>query len=125
MPEIENVFGNAMVDKETYTPVGFCLFYFEPGNVVSIHAHFGKYLRQYTPQIMAGMAPVCQKVVDAGITEFYAIADEDVQGSADLIKWLGGEKTDHRNMTPPVGFVYRIDVNNPKMKGWLKRRGKR
>lgn len=122
-PDLDRLLGNVMVDRRTYLPVGLAVLYFEASGVVSVHAAFGQYFRQYPKDILAGMAPVCQSAVTSGVKSLHAIADEDVPGSADLLVWLGGEKTGERSLEPPIGDVFEIKTDNPRMTAWLERRG--
>ncbi len=112
-----------MVDKNTYLPVGFAVCYYEPEGAVSVQASFGEYFRQYPKDIMAGMAPICRIVRDSGVDEMWAIADEEVEGSTDLIVWMGGEKTEHRRDEPPMGWWYRMPLRSDRMTKWLEKRG--
>lgn len=124
MPELHRCVGNALVDKANYWPIGFAVCYYEPCGTVSVHAHFGDYFRTYPKDILAGMAPVCQLVKDSGVAALHAVADEDISGSIDLVRWMGGEKTGERRLEPPIGDVYIMRFDNPQMTKWLERRGR-
>lgn len=119
MPELDLIVGNAMVEKATYMPVGFCVAYFEPCGTTSIQASFANYFRTWPKDIMQGMAPVIKRIFDAGVTELHAIADEEIEGAIDLVRWAGGEKTGDRSDAPPIGDVYRIDMNGKPMQRWM------
>ncbi len=122
-PEIDRLVGNALVDADSYLPVGFAVCYFEPEGAVSVQASFGNLFRTYPKDILAGMAPVCRIVRDSGVKELWAVADEDIEGSTDLIKWMDGERTEHRRDEPPCGWWYRMDLTSERMTKWLVKRG--
>ena len=91
LPTIEEIVGNAMVDRNTYQPLGVAICYFEPSGIISVYASFGEYFRRYPKDILASMAPTVKAVIASGAEYLYAIADEDIDGSIDLVRWMGGE----------------------------------
>ena len=123
MPPIEELYGNAMVDAETYIPLGFCAGWFQPNGVVQIQASFGEYFRQHPKDILAAMAPTFRQVREHGVRSVYAIADEEVKGSIDLIEWFDGKKTGHRSTEPPIGDEYEIDCYGPRISKVIEQRG--
>ncbi len=122
-PDLDEVVGNAMVDRETYQPVGVAIAWFEPTGIVSIQASFGGYFRQYPKDIMASMAPTVKAIIASGAEYLYAIADEDIEGSLELVRWMGGERTGDRSDEPPIGDVYQMDLNGPRIQAWVAKRG--
>lgn len=105
-PPIERVVGRTMVDRH-YRPMGFCLADFEPSGVVTIHAHFGKWLRIYPSNILRGMKVTLDALRRAGVRDVYAVADTAVEGSDKLIRWFRGEPT---GQVVELGPVYHIDL---------------
>ena len=122
-PDLERLVGNALVDKKNYLPLGFAVCYYEPSGAVSVQASFGQYFRQWPKDILAGMAPICRIVRDSGVDELWAVADQDIEGSEQLIEWMQGERTEHRREEPPCGYWYRMDLKSERMKKWLEKRG--
>lgn len=122
-PSMDRVFGRTMVDKN-FLPLGMALIYFptDEQSKAECHAHFSGWFRRYPKEILDGMRPICRKARDAGVKELYAIADEAIEGSIDLVRWFDGEKTGERNLEPPVGDIYRLDLYSPKFKKWLDQR---
>lgn len=100
-----------MVD-ENFLPLGVVLVHFEPCGINKLHAHFGKWLRIYPKDILRGMAEVCNRLRQHEVYILHAIADEAVDGSDYLLKWLGAEPTGGRD---PVGPLYRLDLRKYKI----------
>lgn len=111
VPTIDEVVGRTMVD-DRYLPLGVCIVHFEPCGTNTVHAHFGKWLRIYPKDILRGMSHVTNWLRQHDIFILHAIADEAVDGSDTLLKWLSGEPTGHRN---EIGPIYRIDLHNCKI----------
>lgn len=109
-PEFDRIFGAAFVNAE-FIPLGFCLAYFED-ECVSIHAHFGKWLRVYPKEILRHMSKFCDTLRERGHSIVYAVADESVKGSDTLLQWLGAEKTDKRG---EFGWIYELDLRKAKI----------
>lgn len=105
------MFGAAMVDRH-FIPLGMWLAYFEDDGTVSVHAYFGKWLRQYPKDILRHVSKFTARLREMGHNIVYAIADESVPGSDTLIEWFKGEKTGDRH---EYGPVYRIDLRKAKI----------
>ena len=110
-PEFDRIFGAAMVDRN-FIPVGFALSYFENDGTVSIHAHFGQWLRAYPKDILRHMAKFTATLRDQGNAIIYAIADESIPGSDTLIHWFRGRDTGRRH---EFGPIYEIDLRTSKI----------
>lgn len=100
-PAIDSIKGNTMVDRY-FMPLGFMFAYFEPEGVVSVHAHFGKWLRIYPKDILRSVKGVMDELRAMGVTKVYTFADETVEGSRTLVDWFGGVDTGQRNEFGPV-----------------------
>jgi hypothetical protein len=111
VPKLEEVIGRAMVD-ENYLPLGVVLVHFEPSGLNVLHAHFGKWLRVYPKDILRGMSEVSSWLRKNEIFILHAIADQSVEGSDYLLKWLGAEPTGHQG---DVGPWYRLDLRQCKV----------
>ena len=122
-PEVERLVGNALVDKKTYYPVGFAVCYYEPSGAVSVQATFKNLFRQFPKDILAGMAPTVRIVRDSGVKEMWAVADSSIEGSTDLIRWMGGVKTEHKRDEEPFGYWYTMQLDNDRITKWLEKRG--
>lgn len=96
-----------MVDRE-FLPIGFCFAWFEPTGSVSVHAHFGKWLRIFPKDILRGMKVTIDQLRAAGVKEVYTMADENIDGSATLIRWFKGEPTGDRG---EFGPIFRVDLS--------------
>lgn len=120
-PEMDRVFGRTLVNRN-YLPLGMALLYFAPEGHTEVHAHFGKWFRKYPKQVLDGMRPICRKAVKAGVKHAFAIADEAIDGSIDLVRWFEGEKTGERTVLPPVGDIYKLDFTKPRFQRWLAQR---
>ena len=106
-PPLAECEGRAMVD-DRYLPLGVALIHHEPNGVHTAHAHFGVWLKVYPKDILRSMSDMCDGLRSRGITILHAAADESIEGSDTLVKWLRGEKLDVRHETGPI---YRIDLN--------------
>jgi len=104
-PDFEAIFGAAMVDRN-FIPVGFALAYFEDDGAVSIHAHFGQYLKRYPKDVLRHMQKFIHTLRDNGHPIAYAIADESIEGSETLIRWFKGTPTGKRH---EFGEIYELD----------------
>jgi hypothetical protein len=111
VPSIDEVIGRAMVD-ERCLPLGVVLVHFEAGGINKLHAHFGRWLRIYPKDILRGMAQVADQLREHEVFILHAIADEAVEGSDYLLKWLGAEPTGQRD---PIGPMYRLDLRRCKI----------
>lgn len=109
-PDFERIFGAALVNRN-FIPLGVALAYFED-ECVSIHAHFGKWLRVYPKDILRHMHKFCDALRAQGHTIVYAVADESIDGSDKLLEWLNAKKTDKKH---EFGFVYEIDLTKAKI----------
>lgn len=105
-PPIHQIHGNTMVDRD-FLPLGFCFVWFEPSGVVSVHAHFGKWLRVFPKDILRGMKVTFEELRAMGVKELVAIADESIDGSVTLVKWFKGVATGQRG---EFGEIYTIDL---------------
>ncbi len=105
-PPHSEILGNTMVDRE-FLPVGFCFAWFEPTGSVSVHAHFGKWLRIFPKDILRGMKVTIDQLRAVGVKEVYTMADESIDGSATLIRWFKGEPTGDRG---EFGPIFRVDL---------------
>ena len=110
-PKLDKVYGAAMVNRN-FIPLGVCLAYFEEDGTVSIHAHFGKWLRKFPKDVLRHMHGFCRDLREMGHPIVYAIADESVDGSRTLIEWFRGEPTGARH---DFGPIYRIDLRKAKI----------
>lgn len=110
-PEFDRVFGAALVDKY-FVPLGLMLAYFEDDGTISVHAHFGKWLKQYPKDILRHVQKFMNVLRDQGHYIVYAIADESVEGSDVLIRWFNGEDTGKKH---EFGAVYKIDLRNTRI----------
>lgn len=120
-PDLSRVFGRTLVDRN-FIPLGMCLIYFAADGTHEIHAHYGSWFRKFPKQILDGMRPICRKARDAGIRYVYAIADEAIPGSVDLVRYFEGENTGARSEHPPIGDVYKLDFHGHKFTQWLNQR---
>jgi hypothetical protein len=107
-PPWDRCLGNTMVD-ENYMPKGFCLAWLRENGTVTAHAYFGEWLKIYPKDILKGMKPVMDRIREAGVKEIWAVADENVEGSDTLTKWLRAEKTEQ--FVPGQGYYWRIDMD--------------
>lgn len=112
IPPVEECFGRAMVDR-WFIPVGFCMAWVRPGKPVTVHGHFGEWLKQYPKDILRGIKPVMDRLRANGITEVWALADERIQGSDTLCKWFGGVPSGQ--YVPGDGEYWRIDLTKSKI----------
>lgn len=106
-PEFGECHGNTMVDED-YFPRGFCLAWFRHNGTVTIHAYFGEYLRTFPKDILRGMKPTMNELREMGVTDVYAVADERVPGSEQLVRWFRGVPTDQ--WVDGQGRYWRIDL---------------
>ena len=111
VPTIDQVVGKAMVD-ENYLPLGVVLVHFEESGRNMLMAHFGKWLKVYPKDIPRGMHEVCDWLREREIFELHASADERVDGSDYLLKWLGAEPTGQRETEGPL---YRLGLRKCKI----------
>ena len=110
-PDMASIFGAAMVNTN-FIPVAMALAYFEDDGTVSIHAHFGKWLKRFPKDILRHMSRFCRTLRDMGHPIVYAIADESIEGSDTLIRWFKGRSTGQRH---EFGMVYEIDLRKAKI----------
>lgn len=106
---IEDCIGRTMVDR-SLMPLGFCLLWFREEGTVTIHAHFGKWLRVFPKDIIRGMKETADEARELGVRDTYMIADENVPDSDKLCAWVGGTKTDQ--YIPGHGFYWKLDLVN-------------
>ena len=113
VPDFSRVIGRTMVD-ENFLPLGMALAYFEPGpdGVVSINAHFGKWLRVYPKDILRGLHETIEELRDLGVKDVYAYADRNIKGSDTLLHWLGAEKTEK---STELGPIYKLELARSKI----------
>ena len=84
----------------------------ENHQITTLHAHFGKWLRTYPKDILRGMSEVCNWLREHEVYILHAIADEGIDGSDTLLKWLGAKPTGHIG---DVGPWYRLDLRECKI----------
>ena len=111
LPRIEDVLGRAMVDR-AFIPIGACMLWFEPDGIVSLHAHFGDYLKTWPKDILRALRETADEARAIGVTDTYAYADREIAGSDKLLRWLGAEPTGHEN---EIGPIYRLDLRQSKI----------
>ena len=104
-PPVADVEGLTMVDRD-FIPLGFALFYFEE-NCISAHAYFGRWLRTYPKDILRAIGGFFQTQRERGVTNVLAIADESIEGSTTLIRWMRGTPINRRH---EFGEIYEIDL---------------
>lgn len=109
-PDFERIFGAAMVNRN-FIPLGVALAYFED-DCISLHAHFGKWLRVYPKEILRHMSKFLDALRAQGHTTAYAVADESIEGSDKLLQWLNAEKTEKMH---EFGPVYVVDLTKAKI----------
>lgn len=105
----EEVIGRTMVDR-SLIPLGFCLAWFRPEGTVTIHAHFGKWLRIFPTNIIRAMKETADDVRDCGVKEVWMIADQRIEGSTKLCEWVGAEKSDQ--YVEGQGWYWKLDLAN-------------
>jgi hypothetical protein len=110
-PPYEEVEGRAMVD-DRYLPLGVLLVHFEPCGINTLHGHFHTWLKVYPKDILRSVSQVCDSLRSRGITILHASADERIEGSETLVKWLNAEPTGQRNETGPI---WKIDLTKTKI----------
>jgi hypothetical protein len=110
-PPLEEIHGNTMVDRH-FMPLGFCFAWFEPSGTVSLHAHFGKWLRQFPKDVLRGMHGTANELRTGGVRFLHATADPSIEGSLRLVEWLKGV---HTGQTGEFGPVYLIDLHKTKI----------
>jgi hypothetical protein len=106
VPIFEECEGRSLVD-ERYLPLGVLLVHFEPGGRNVLHAHFGKWLRQFPVACLRAIKEVTDALRARGIFILHCSADATVAGSTKLIAWLKGEPTGERD---DHGAIFRIDL---------------
>jgi hypothetical protein len=111
-PPIAECFGNTMVDRD-FMPLGFALLWIRPEGSVTVHAHYGPWLRMYPKDILRAMKGTMDQARAVGITEVWAIADERVPGSRTLVAWFNGEPSGQR--VEGQGEYYRLDLTKSKI----------
>ena len=100
-----------MVDRD-YLPLGFCFVWFEPSGTVSLHAHFGRWLKRYPKDILRGMHQTANELRQMGVRYLHCTADPSVEGSQRLVNWLQGEPTGQMG---EMGMIYCIDLTKTKI----------
>lgn len=103
--------GRTMIDRH-FLPRGAVFLWFEPEGVVSLHAHFGKWLRIFPKDILRAMHATASEARCLGVTDVYAYADREIDGSEKLLEWLGGERTGEET---DLGPLYRLDLRRSKI----------
>ena len=112
VPTIDEVIGRAMVD-ERHLPLGAVLVWFEPNGRNWLYAHFGPFLRLWPKDILRAMHEVADELRAAGVFTLHCSADESVEGSEKLARWLGGVPTGERD--GDLGPVFLIDLRRCKI----------
>src|SRR5262245_47412125 len=108
VPPFEECEGRALVDQR-YLPIGVLLVHHQADGRHKLHAHFGRFLREYPVACLRSIKEVCDSLRERGIYELHCSADESVAGSEKLVKWLRGEPTGEREHEGPV---YSINLRN-------------
>ena len=107
VPAFEECEGRVLVDAE-YLPLGVLLVHHESDDYHKLHAHFGRWLRQFPVPCLRSIKEVCDGLRGRGIFILHASADESVAGSTKLVEWLRGEPTGEHDGTGPV---YKISLH--------------
>jgi hypothetical protein len=104
---ISQCIGRTMVDRQLI-PLGFSLAWFRPEGSVTIHAHFGKWLKIYPTYIIRAMRQTADEVRARGVKEVWMIADERIEGSDKMCAWVGAEKSDQ--YVDGNGWYWKLDL---------------
>lgn len=111
VPPITECLGRSMVD-ENFLPLGFAMAWFEPGGIVSIHAHFGKWLHIYPKDILRGIKVTLDELRALGVEDLYTVVDVAIPGAFTLVEWFKGEPTGYAN---EIGPVYKMPLSKMKV----------
>lgn len=111
-PPIEQCVGKTMVDRD-FLPLGFALLWLRPEGSVTVHAHYGPWLKIFPKDILRAMKGTMDEARAAGITEVWAIADERVPGSRKLVEWFCGEPSGQ--WVDGQGEYYKLDLTKSKI----------